>query len=163
MHLAMILGVLLLGSSASALAVTVGEAAPPLTAQDQLGDWHRLEQLRGKVVYVDFWASWCTPCRKSMPMLDRLQQRWPEELVVLGVNVDATRADALNFLKATPVKFPIVFDPQGHWAEQFAVPGMPAGFLIDRTGVVRHVHVGYRASELPALETVIKNALEAGS
>lgn len=154
---------ILFATCAVARAVTVGEVAPPLRAQDSDGRWHNLQELRGKVVYVDFWASWCAPCRKSMPMLDRLQRQWSEDLVVIGVNVDAERNDALEFLQSTPVGFPIVFDPRGEWPERFAAPGMPTGYLIDRAGVVRHVKVGYKASELPELETTIKSVVGGGS
>jgi thiol-disulfide isomerase/thioredoxin len=162
-HARRIVAAILLATCAVARAASVGEAAPPLRAQDSSGHWLHLQELRGKVVYVDFWASWCAPCRKSMPMLDRLQQQWAEDLVVIGVNVDAKHDDALGFLKNTPVDFPIVFDPRGEWAEKFAAPGMPTGYLIDRAGVIRHVKVGYKASELSELETTIKSVVEGGS
>jgi len=154
---------ILLVTCSVANAVEVGDVAPPLRAQDADGRWHHLPELRGKVVYVDFWASWCAPCRKSMPMLDRLQHQWSEDLVVVGVNVDAKRGDALGFLKSTPVTFPILFDPRGEWAERFAAPGMPSGYLIDRAGVVRLVKIGYKSGELSELESTIKSVLEGGS
>jgi len=153
----------LLAICSPAHAVSPGEPAPRLEAQDQSGAWQRIDSFRGKVVYIDFWASWCAPCRRSMPVLDRLSAQWSDDLIVLGVNVDAEKADALAFLKKTQVHFPIVFDPGGGWAERFAAPGMPTGYLIDRDGIVRHVNVGYRASELSELENLIKRTVEGGT
>ena len=150
----------MLAISSSAHAVSLGSAAPHLEAQDQAGAWQRIEALRGKVIYVDFWASWCAPCRLVMPELDRMRRQWPDDLVVIGVNVDTKRSDALAFLKKTPVQFPIVFDPDGQWAQRFDVPGMPTGYVIDRDGVVRHINVGYQASEVTELETLIRKAVE---
>ena len=155
--------VALAAMSASAHAVSVGEPAPRLEAQDQSGAWQRLDSFKGKVVYIDFWASWCAPCRRSMPALDRLRTQWSNDLIVVGVNVDSEKPDALAFLKKTPVKFPIVFDPEGSWASRFDAPGMPTGYLIDRDGIVRHVNVGYQPSELSELEDLIKRAVEGRS
>src|SRR3990172_12963604 len=92
-----------------------------------------LAQLRGKVVYLDYWASWCGPCRESFPWMNELQTRYGEKgLVVLAVNVDADRIDAERFLAEHPASFRIAWDPKGDTARTLRVKGMPSSFLLDR-------------------------------
>jgi cytochrome c biogenesis protein CcmG, thiol:disulfide interchange protein DsbE len=99
---------------------------------------------RGKVVYIDFWASWCGPCRQSFPWLDRLVSEYTSKnFVVIGVNVDKDRDRAERFLNETPADFPIVYDPKGELATVYKVAGMPSGVLIDRAGHVRFQHTGF--------------------
>jgi cytochrome c biogenesis protein CcmG, thiol:disulfide interchange protein DsbE len=99
---------------------------------------------RGKVVYIDFWASWCGPCRQSFPWLDRLVSEYTSKnFVVIGVNVDKDRDRAERFLNETPADFPIVYDPKGELATVYKVAGMPSGVLIDRAGHVRFQHAGF--------------------
>lgn len=103
-----------------------------------------LAAYRGKVVYLDFWASWCTPCRQSFPWLDGLVTEYKQRgLVVIGVNVDQDRELADKFLAAVPAYFPIVYDPRGELATAFKVAGMPTAVVIDREGHVRFHHVGF--------------------
>jgi cytochrome c biogenesis protein CcmG, thiol:disulfide interchange protein DsbE len=103
-----------------------------------------LHAYRGKVVYLDFWASWCGPCRESFPWLaGLLRERASQDLVVIGVNVDKDRALAERFLGETPAAFSIVYDPEGELASAYKVAGMPTAILIDRTGAVRYQHTGF--------------------
>ena len=103
-----------------------------------------LRALRGKVVYVDFWASWCAPCRESMPALDALFRREHERgFTVIGVNKDVSAGDAERFLRRTPVSFPLVTDANDALARALDVSAMPSGYLVDRRGVVRYVHRGF--------------------
>jgi cytochrome c biogenesis protein CcmG/thiol:disulfide interchange protein DsbE len=103
-----------------------------------------LSTLRGRVVYLDFWASWCGPCRQSFPWMESMKNTYGAQgLTVLAINVDHDRADADQFLKIFHPDFEIRFDPQGSWAEQFKVSGMPTSVIIDRHGVVRFTHVGF--------------------
>lgn len=103
-----------------------------------------LASLRGKVVYVDFWASWCVPCRLSMPALESFyRQRKGDGFVVVGVNKDVTPDDAKRFLGKVPVSFPLVSDPGDAAARGFDVKAMPSGYLVDRKGIVRKVHRGF--------------------
>jgi thiol-disulfide isomerase/thioredoxin len=103
-----------------------------------------LSALRGRVVYLDFWASWCGPCRQSFPWMESMQKAYETQgLTVLAVNVDRDRADADRFLKSFHPDFEIRFDPDGSWAEEFKVSGMPASVIIDRHGAVRFTHVGF--------------------
>ncbi len=160
MRVVMGLALALLLASPAALAVKAGERPPPLVAQNAGQQLLGLQDYRGKVVYVDFWASWCAPCRQAMPQYDRLYKQWASRgLVVLGVNLDSDRDDADRALKRRPVSFPVVYDPAGTWAERFELPSMPSGYLIGRDGIVRHVHEGFRTSDVPALEALIDKTL----
>ena len=120
-----------------------------------------LSQFRGKVVVVDFWASWCKPCRQSIPWLNELRARYGSQgLVILGVNVDANRADAEKFQRDTPIRFEVLYDPQGKMAEQFGLQGMPTTFVFDREGKLIHTLVGYREARRTEHETQILNLLK---
>ena len=152
---------LLLLLAGAARAVRPGEAAPVIEAPMADGTVLSLSLLRGQVVYVDFWASWCTPCRQALPALDRLFGQYRDQgFSVLAVNVDRERAAALRMLQRLPVRYPVVFDPEGHWPQRYALQGMPSGYLIDRDGQVILVKTGYRAKDLPQLERAIQHALE---
>jgi cytochrome c biogenesis protein CcmG/thiol:disulfide interchange protein DsbE len=119
-----------------------------------------LRAYRGKVVYVDFWASWCGPCRESFPWLDDLVREYTaENLVVIGVNVDNDRARAERFLDVNPASFPIVYDPQGDIATAYKVSGMPSAILIDRAGNVRFQHAGFSAKKKGIYEDQLRTLL----
>jgi thiol-disulfide isomerase/thioredoxin len=142
-------------------AVEAGAAAPSLTLP-ALGPGSPLsiEAQRGKVVYVDFWASWCVPCRLSMPALDALQKKHgPRGFVVIGVNKDVSAADAERFLKRMPVGFSLAADPADAAARAFDVKAMPSGYLIDRRGVVRRVHRGFTEETARSLEQDVQALL----
>lgn len=117
-------------------------------AQQQLeaGDFD-LANYRGKVVYVDFWASWCTPCRASFPFMADIAEVHGDALAIVAINVDEQRDDALVFLTDYETPFDIVFDPAGELAVQFRVPGMPTSFLYDREGQLIGSHVGFRKKD----------------
>jgi len=120
-----------------------------------------LRSLKGKVVYVDFWASWCVPCRLSMPTLEELYKKNRSRgFAVVGVNKDATPADAKRFLARVPVSFALVRDGTDEAARGFDVKAMPSGYLIDRKGVVRVVHRGFTAETGAALEKEIDSLLK---
>jgi len=108
---------------------------------------------RGKVVLLDFWASWCAPCKESFPWMQRMEDRYRDRgLVVVAVNVDRQRELADRFLLVQQPRFAVVFDPEGRLADRYHVAGMPSSFYIDRSGRIRHTHVGFRASERQAAE-----------
>lgn len=103
-----------------------------------------LAQYRGKVVYLDFWASWCVPCRHSFPWMNAMQEKYGGNgLVIIGVDLDEQRSDADIFLQQVPAQFKLVFDPQGHLAEQYNLVAMPMSFLIGRDGEVVQIHNGF--------------------
>jgi thiol-disulfide isomerase/thioredoxin len=116
-------------------------AMPPSRAADPAFD---LAQYRGKVVYLDFWASWCKPCRHSFPWMNAMQQKYAADgLVIVAVNVDEQHADAEKFLKDTPAEFTVVYDAEGKLAEQYSIIGMPSSFIIGRDGQVLQRHQGF--------------------
>jgi thiol-disulfide isomerase/thioredoxin len=164
MHARRLCFVLLLLCAATAHALKVGDAMPGLDLPRADGSALRAAELDGKVVLVDFWASWCAPCRKSFPFLGELQARYGGEgFTVVGINVDEERSEADRFLAETPAAFPIVFDPAGETPADFGVKGMPSSYLIDRAGKVILVHKGFRERDKAELEAKVKEALAAGS
>ena len=117
---------------------------PPAAAHEELPALD-LAAFRGKVVYLDFWASWCQPCRQSFPFMDALEREYGTEgLVVIAVNVDTERRLAAEFLAEHPVSFRIVYDPAGKLAEEWKLEGMPTTVLIGRDGQARSRQVGFR-------------------
>jgi cytochrome c biogenesis protein CcmG, thiol:disulfide interchange protein DsbE len=121
-----------------------------------------LSEYKGKVVYLDFWASWCAPCKESFPWLNKLKDKpGMGDLVVIGVNLDNERVDADKFLKETPAKFKLVFDPKGELATKYSVEGMPYAVLIDRDGTIIHKHIGFNPAKVGEYESQIKSAIEA--
>lgn len=118
-----------------------------------------LDGYAGKVVYVDFWASWCTPCAESFPWLNTLEEKFGSRLAVVGVNVDENSGDADRFLKRHPAQFDIVRDPQGRIAGHYALPGMPTALILDERGTVVHTHSGFRRADVADYETAIAGAL----
>jgi thiol-disulfide isomerase/thioredoxin len=119
-----------------------------------------LGALRGRVVYLDFWASWCVPCRESFPWMRTLEANYSlQGLTVIAVNLDHDRADADTFLRRFHPDFQIRFDPEGHWAQQFGVRGMPTSVIIDRYGAVRFTHIGFRPADAPKYTHQIEQLL----
>jgi cytochrome c biogenesis protein CcmG, thiol:disulfide interchange protein DsbE len=153
-------GVLLL-APAAAYAVRAGEPAPGFALSTPAGEVIDLARLRGSVVYVDFWASWCAPCRRSFPWMNGLHERYRNQgLAIVGINVDKRRADADKFLRDVPANFPIVFDANGATPSAFNVKGMPTSYLIDRGGVVVAVEEGFRDDRKASIEERIRELLE---
>jgi thiol-disulfide isomerase/thioredoxin len=151
---------------AAARAVAPGSLVPEVAAPRLAGPGHRLDlkDLRGSVVYVDFWASWCVPCRQSMPSLEALYRKYRGRgFRVVGVNKDVARADALRFLKRIEVSFPLVADGDDAVAQAFDVRAMPSGYLVDRKGIVRFVHRGFTAETAAELPAEIESLLGKGS
>ncbi|WP_157995578.1 TlpA disulfide reductase family protein [Peristeroidobacter soli] len=122
-----------------------------------------LARFRGKVVVIDFWASWCAPCRQSFPWLNEMQARYRDRgLVVIGVNVDRERAEADRFLQQTPADFQIVYDPDGVLASRYQVPGMPSSYVIGRDGQQVEVHIGFRKDMRERREAELERLLSSG-
>jgi len=138
---------------------TSAAPAPPLSLNTDAGQV-KLENYKGKVVYLDFWASWCVPCRKSFPWMNEMQARYGKSgLVILAVNLDKDKTNIGRFLKKYPANFTIAYDPEGKAAEKFKVMGMPSSNLIDRQGNIVKTHVGFRARDKKELEDQIRAAL----
>lgn len=152
--------VALLALAADAAAVGAGEPAPPFSLPTAAGDTVALDKLHGRVVYVDFWASWCGPCRRSFPWMNEMHAKYgPSGLTVIGVNVDKRRPDAERFLQQTPAAFTIVYDSAGKTPEAYAVKGMPSSYLIDSAGKVVAVESGFRDEQKADLEARIRSLL----
>lgn len=153
---------LALALPAPLLALAPGDAAPALVLPTAQQGPIALDALRGKVVYVDFWASWCGPCKRSFPWMAEMQRRYGERgFTVLAVNVDKRRADADRFLQATPAGFPVVFDDSGRTPAAWQVKGMPSSYLVDHAGRILHVESGFRDEQRDAVEAKIRAALAA--
>ena len=143
--------------SAPARAVELGQAAPDFSAPGVDGGSVSLSAYRGRVVYLDFWASWCGPCAQALPALDALRKEFPPgDFQVVAVNVDRERAVAKKFLTKRPVGYPSALDPEGVLPAKYGVDSMPTSFLIDRNGVVRHVQRGFRPSDVDPLRNRIQ-------
>jgi len=146
---------------AAKAAAEVGKAAPVFELPSDNASTLALQQLRGQVVYLDFWASWCGPCRLSFPWMAEMHKRHaPQGLAVVAVNLDARMADAQAFLKSMPAPFRIAYDAKGQTPREYAIKAMPTSVLIGRDGRVRLVHGGFRPSETAALEAAIIEALK---
>lgn len=146
---------LLLSLTLAALLLTVvpaSEAAPPAG----------LAPISGKVVWVDFWASWCVPCRRSFPWLNTMHRKYREQgLEIIAVNLDKDRALADGFLAEVPAEFALRFDPAGNLAKEFAVQSMPSSCLLAADGTVLASHFGFRTAEAAEYERTIQEVLAA--
>lgn len=120
-----------------------------------------LQDYRGKIVYLDFWASWCLPCLQSFPWMDDIQAKYQEQgFEVLAVNLDSSKDDAEEFLLDNPINFLVAFDPDGRTPEAYGVIGMPSSFLIDRNGEIVSSHIGFNSSFKEEFEETLKQLLE---
>jgi peroxiredoxin len=143
---------LLLGLTLSVFAATslassdlTGQAAPDFALKSSSGDNVRLSEYRGDVVMVNFWATWCGPCRQEMPLLDELYSRYERVgFSLLGVNIDDDSRKAMNMVSELGVSFPVLFDARKEVSKLYKVEAMPVTVLIDREGTVRYVHHGYK-------------------
>jgi cytochrome c biogenesis protein CcmG/thiol:disulfide interchange protein DsbE len=117
-------------------------------------------EFRGRVLYLDFWASWCAPCQQSFPWMEAMKDSYETQgLTVVAVNLDQHRADAERFLAKFHPTFDVRFDPQGEAAEHFKVQGMPTSLIIDRRGVVRFTHIGFRPVDRATYENQLREVL----
>lgn len=154
---AVAVGSLMIGSP---YATEVGKPAPEFQLPAAADKTIKLADYRGKVVLLDFWASWCGPCKQSFPWMNEMQSKYGAQgLVVLAVNVDQKREDAQKFLAEVPAKFTVVFDDKGATPKAYAVKTMPSSMLIGADGTVKEVHRGFRTEDTAALEAKIRTAL----
>lgn len=135
-------------------ATLANEEAPEQQLSNLLG------KHQGKVVYLDFWASWCIPCRKSFPWMAKMQQQYGEQgLVVLSVNLDTEEKLAQQFLVDNPIPFAIIFDPQGTIAQKYQLMGMPSSYVYGRDGELKQTHVGFFNRLKPKYQSQIEALL----
>jgi len=157
----LILSLPLMVLSYSAFAVELNSSAPSfslptISAAKQVN----LADYRGKVVYLDFWASWCAPCRVSFPILNSFYKNYHNKgFEVVAINLDETPDAAQRFLKENPINFTILRDTSGEIPKRYDVEAMPTSFLIDNKGVVRHIHTGFSAADKTDLQQKIQALL----
>lgn len=131
-------------------------ASAPASAEDPLN----LDAFHGNVVVIDFWASWCVPCRRSFPWLNDMHAKYAEQgLVIVGINLDASREDATAFLQEYPASFLIHFDNNAVLAREYGVEAMPSSFVIGRDGEVKARHLGFKVKRQDEYEAILVEAL----
>ncbi len=141
-------------------AVSEGQVAPSFTLTGANGKTVSLDQYKGKVVYLDFWASWCGPCKESLPFMNELYERYNVKgLAVLAVNVDKSRDPALQMMSKVGAKFAVAFDPEGKVPAAYALPTMPTSFLIGKDGKVNLVHKGFRSDNKAEIFLAVEKLL----
>jgi len=132
----------------------------PLKAEIYNIDQLKLDSYHGKVLYLDFWASWCKPCVKSFPWMNSLVSKYPaDRFIVVTVNLDAEPAAMHKFLAKVRADFDIYHDPSGNIAEQFQIEGMPTSYLIDAQGKVVRKHIGFYTKKIDEYEKEIEDLL----
>ena len=120
-----------------------------------------LDQYQGKVVVLDFWASWCVPCRRSFPWMNDMQQKYADDgLVIIAVNLDNDAADAARFLERYPATFLVHYDAERELARQMNVEAMPTSFVLNRSGQIVDRHAGFKAADVSLYESRLVSALE---
>jgi len=120
-----------------------------------------LIELRGNVVLLDFWASWCVPCRRSFPWMNAMHHKYADRgLVIIAVNLDRNSADAERFLDQYPATFRIVYDPDANLAKEFGIEVMPSSFIIGKDGQSTARHTGFKVKRQEEYEAAILAALE---
>ena len=153
-------------SSIAALALLLtasfadAKPAPGFTLADSSGTAVSLSQFRGKIVYLDFWASWCSPCLDSFPWMDKMQEKYRDKNVVfVAINLDKKRKDAEKFLANNPANLIIAFDGDGNSAKSYQLQGMPSAVIIDQSGEIRHTHIGFNFENAQVYEAHIQQLL----
>ncbi|MCO7225547.1 TlpA disulfide reductase family protein [Pleionea sp. CnH1-48] len=134
--------------SATAHAEEFNKPAPDFTLKSMDGSNVKLSELRGEVIMLNFWASWCGPCREEMPILEEFYKKYKKlGFRILGINVEKDSSKAVGYLKDVPVTFPILFDQENKVSKMFDVDAMPSTVFIDRAGNVRFLHRGYKSGD----------------
>ncbi|MFV2059044.1 MAG: peroxiredoxin family protein [Gammaproteobacteria bacterium] len=150
--------VLTLSSTASA--VKIRQVAPDFTLASNKGNNIRLKDLRGKVVMINFWATWCAPCRKELPLLNDLYNKYKSKgFVLLGVNIDENSKLAKKMISELKINFPVLFDSTQKTSEAYDLQAMPSTFIVDKSGVVRFSHYGYKSGYEKRYDRDVKSLL----
>ncbi|MGK0498779.1 MAG: peroxiredoxin [Oceanicoccus sp.] len=139
------ISILLLAMLTSQLSLANNSPAPDFTLKSNQGSNLRLSEYRGQVVLINFWASWCGPCRQEMPLLDEMQKKYSRlGFTILGINVDKDPAAADKILRDIPVSFPVLYDSLGEVSQNYNVSAMPTTIIVDRDGNMRYLHKGFK-------------------
>jgi len=138
----------LLAVTLPVFALSTSSPAPQFSLAARGGKTINLAQYKGQVVMINFWATWCGPCRQEMPILESIYKKYNKMgFTLLGVNVEPDSKPAEDWLKATPVSFPILFDTKSEVSKMYGVNGMPTTVIVDRKGTVRFVHIAYKPGD----------------
>lgn len=155
---------LLIAMASNSWAAVLDEKAPTFSLPDiYSGESKTLEQYRGKVVYLDFWASWCGPCRQSLPLLNKLRDELGKDnFEVIAINLDEDPEDGKRFLEKYPVAYPVLTDTTGDTPQKYQLTGMPTSYLIDQSGNLRGAHQGFRTGDIDKIRAEVKLLLAEG-
>lgn len=144
----------------SLFAATIEGPAPDFTLKSTTGENLKLSEFRGEVVMINFWASWCGPCRQEMPILDAMYEQYKDlGFTILGVNVEEDPEGARKLLKSIPVNFPVLLDSENAVSELYKVVAMPSTYLVDRDGNLRFYHMGYKPGYEKDYDTQVRSLL----
>ncbi len=156
-----LLAMAILSAMPVAFAIASGSPMPPcMTSTIGETKTDDLQRFKGQVLYVDFWASWCGPCAKSFPFLNEMHQQLKDQgLQIVAVNLDEEINEAKDFLAKYPANFTVVADASKQCAKDFGVKAMPSSYIIDRKGIVHHVHLGFRPGEAKELRALVEKLL----
>ena len=125
------------------MTVEIGQPAPSFKLPDLNGTEISLEEFKGKIVLVDFWASWCAPCRMTMPVIERLSKEYPDDMAILAINMGEPKGVVEKYVFDEAISTRVLLDERGSISATYGARAIPMNFLIDRSGVVRHIHTGY--------------------
>ncbi len=144
-----------------ALATAPNGPAPEFTLTERGGAPLSLSKYKGQVVMLNFWASWCGPCKTEMPLLENIYKKYNRMgFTLIGVNVEPDSKDADAWLKQTPVSFPVIYDKDSKVSKLYDVSGMPSTVIIDRKGNIRVLHRGYKPGDeneyLDSIRTLVR-------
>lgn len=142
----------------------VGRPLPAFEARTLKGESLGIAQLKGRVVLIDIWATWCEPCREELPELNALYQELQARGVeIIGISIDRERENVEEFIEKNPIHFPVIHDQNKEIADAFKPRAMPTAFILDQEGVVRHVHLGYKKSYLKKYREQMTELLKNGA
>ncbi len=153
----MLVGLVICTMPMLATAAEIGKTAPDFTLKSLSGTNLKLSEMTGNVVLINFWASWCGPCREEMPLLNALHKKYePLGFTVLGVNVEEDVNAAKGFLKNFPVDFPVLLDNTNQVSKLYEVIAMPTSVVVDRDGNMRYLHQGYKSGDEAKYQQMVK-------
>jgi len=157
LRIGLLAGCIAVLASLSASAVEQGKAAPDFTLKSLTGTNLKLSEMTGNVVLINFWASWCGPCREEMPLLNALHKKYePLGFSVLGINVEENVDAARGFMKDFPVDFPVLLDNTNQVSQRYQVIAMPTTVVVDRDGNIRYLHQGYKSGDEAKYQKMVK-------
>jgi peroxiredoxin len=150
------------GLAAVGHAATVGEEAPSFSLPSLSGEQVSLDAFKGKVLLLNFWASWCTPCQEELPEFQKFHQKYHDRgFTVVGINIDKKQANAAKYIERFGLSFPVGLDPDSETIQNYRGRSMPISYLVDQHGVIRQVFFGFNRRHLAGMEEAIKETLDA--